>query len=103
MHRTHSRPIISDSQAQTGVDPVRGSHGRSRIRIGGWWAQRRGDVFGLSAIIGFVLAYLSPAVKDGWSFGAFDSVVGFTSLGQSVYHGIPHNLLNGDSVSEMVP
>jgi hypothetical protein len=60
-------------------------------------------VFGLSAIIGFVLAYLSPAVKDGWSFGAFDSVVGFTSLGKSAYPGIPHNWLNGDSVSEMVP
>ena len=59
-------------------------------------------MFGLSAVVGFVLAYLSPAVKDGWSFGAFDSVIGFTSLGQSVYPGVPHNWLNGDSVSEMV-
>ena len=59
-------------------------------------------MFGLSAIVGFVLAYLSPAVKDGWSFGAFDSVIGFTSLGQSAYPGMPHNWLNGDSVSEMV-
>jgi hypothetical protein len=59
-------------------------------------------VFGLSAMVGFILAYLSPAVKDGWSFGAFDSVVGFTSLGQSAYPGAPHNWLNGDSVSEMV-
>jgi hypothetical protein len=103
MHKTRERPTNPDSQPNTGVDLVTGVHARSRRHVASWWARRRGDVFGVSAIVGFVLAYLSPAVKDGWSFGAFDSVLGFTSLGQSAHPGIPHNWLNGDSVSEMVP
>ena len=68
-----------------------------------WWERRRGDVFGISAIVGFVLAYLSSAVKDGWSFGSFDTVMSFTSLGTGAYPGVPHNALNGDSVTQMVP
>ncbi len=60
-------------------------------------------MIGVSAIVGFVLAYLSPAVKDGGSFGSFDTVVSFTSLGAGAYPGPPHNVLNGDSVTQLVP
>jgi hypothetical protein len=56
-------------------------------------------VFGLSAILGFVLAYVSPSVKDGGSFGSFDTVISFSSLGTGAYPGAPHNVLNGDSVT----
>ena len=76
---------------------------RSRGRVALWWKRRGADVFGVSAIVGFVLAYLSPAVKDGWSFGSFDAVISFTSLGKGAYPGVPYNVLSGDSVTEMVP
>ena len=91
------------SQANTGADPVTALPKESRRRVTRWWERRRGDVFGVSAIVGFVLAYLSPAVKDGWSFGSFDMVVSYTSLGSGAYRGPPHNWLNTDSVTLMVP
>jgi hypothetical protein len=75
----------------------------SRGRVARWWQRRGTDVFGLSAILGFVLAYVSPSVKDGGSFGSFDTVISFTSLGTGAYPGAPHNVLNGDSVTLMVP
>ena len=75
----------------------------SRGRVALWWERRGADVFGVSAIVGFVLAYLSPAVKDGGSFGSFDTVLSFTSLSAGAYPGVPHNVLNGDSVTQMVP
>jgi hypothetical protein len=78
-------------------------HSRSRRRVAHWWERRHADVFGVSAIVGFILAYLSPAVKDGWSFGSFDAVISYTSLGKGPYPGVAHNLLSGDSVTEMVP
>jgi hypothetical protein len=75
----------------------------SRRSVARWWERRGADVFGVSAIVGFVLAYLSPAVKDGGSFGSFDTVLSFTSLSASAYPGVTHNALNGDSVTQMVP
>ncbi len=80
-----------------------GTHAPSRGRVASWWERRRADVFGVSAIVGFVFAYLSPAVKDGGSFGSFDIVISFTSLGSGAYPGQPHNVLNTDSVTQMVP
>ena len=75
----------------------------SRGRVARWWLRHGTDVFGLSAILGFVLAYVSPSVKDGGSFGSFDTVISFSSLGTGAYPGAPHNVLNGDSVTLMVP
>jgi len=43
------------------------------------------------------------AVKDGWSFGSFDTVMSFTSLGTGAYPACRINALNGDSVTQMVP
>jgi hypothetical protein len=84
------------------VEPLTAVHARSRGRLWSYWQRCRADLFGISAIFGFVVAYLSPAFKDGWSFGSFDAVLGFTSLTKSVYPGTPHDVLNGDSVSQMV-
>jgi hypothetical protein len=58
-------------------------------------------VFGISAIVAFVVAFLSPAVKDGWTFGPFDTVISFSSLGNGAYPGVHHNMLSGDTVTEM--
>ncbi len=91
----------SGSQADVGMDAVTRVHARSRGGVARWWERRHGDVFGVSAIVGFVVAYLSPAVKDGWSFGSFDTVLRFSLLSKSAFPAMPHNLLSGDSVSEM--
>ena len=83
------------------TDPVKRVHARSPGRVARWWSRCHADFFGVSALVGFVLAYLSPAVKDGWSFGSFDTVLRFTSLTFGAFPHMPHNLLDGDSVSEM--
>jgi hypothetical protein len=85
------------------MDLVTTSPAPSGGRATRWWKCRRADVFGVSAIIGFVLAYVSPAFKDGGSFGSFDTVIPFTSLGTSAFANAPHNVLNGDSVTMLVP
>jgi hypothetical protein len=71
--------------------------------VADWWRCWRADFFGVSALVGFVLAYLSPAAKDGWSFGSFDRVIPVTSLGTGTYPFGPHNWLSSDSVTQMVP
>jgi hypothetical protein len=82
---------------------VKGPPAASRGRTGLFWQRRGSDVLGISAIVGFILAYLSPAVKDGGSFGSFDTVISYSSLGTGAYPGLPHNILNGDSVTQLVP
>ena len=48
-----------------------------------------------------IAAYLSPALRDGTSFGTFDSVIGFTSLGRGLYPGPVHNPTDGDVISQL--
>jgi hypothetical protein len=61
------------------------------------------DVAGVGSILAFAIAYLSPALRDGVSFGSFDLVLGVTSLGSGLYPGLPWNRQNSDIVSQMVP
>lgn len=61
----------------------------------------RGDVVGIALVVVAAAAYLSPVLKDGWSFGPYDlgSVV-------TIGHVIPtltHNRLNGDLITQMIP
>lgn len=58
-------------------------------------------MLGVGAVAVFVLSYLSPALKDGGSFGAYDAVVPLTSLGSGLYPLVPHNSLNSDGISQM--
>lgn len=63
--------------------------------------RRYPDVFGVASLVGLVVAYLSPALVDGGSFGSFDLVIPLTSLGAGIYPAVPHNNLNSDVVSQM--
>jgi len=49
-----------------------------------------------------VVAFVSPAFKDGGSIGSFDTLLPFSSLGAGAFTGPPHNVINGDSVSLLV-
>jgi Bacterial membrane protein YfhO len=62
---------------------------------------RRADVAGVGALIALALAFLSPALKDGQSFGGFDLDTSLTPLGSGVY-SVTHAVTNGDAVSQMV-
>jgi hypothetical protein len=67
----------------------------------GGWIDRRRDVAGIGAIVASIAAYLSPALRGGSSFGTFDSVISFTSLGSGLYSGPIHNPTDGDVISQM--
>jgi hypothetical protein len=62
---------------------------------------RRGDVAGVGTLVALALAFLSPAIKDGQSFGGFDLDTSLTPLGRGVY-AVTHAVTNGDAVSQMV-
>lgn len=62
---------------------------------------RRGDVAGVGSLVALALAFLSPAIKDGQSFGGFDFDTSLTPFGSGVYSVI-HSVTNGDAVSQMV-
>jgi Bacterial membrane protein YfhO len=62
---------------------------------------RRGDVAGVGTLVALALAFLSPAIKDGQSFGGFDFDTSLTPFGSGVYSVI-HSVTNGDAVSQMV-
>ena len=62
---------------------------------------RRADVAGVGTLIALALAFLSPAIKDGQSFGGFDLDTSLTPLGSGVY-SVTHAVTNGDAVSQMV-
>jgi hypothetical protein len=62
---------------------------------------RRGDVAGVGTLVVLALAFLSPAIKDGQSFGGFDLDTSLTPFGQGVYT-VTHAVTNGDAVSQMV-
>jgi hypothetical protein len=63
--------------------------------------RRRADCIGIGVVIFIGLAFLSPALKDGGSFGTFDFDTTLTSLGTGLYSVI-HSHANGDAVSQMV-
>ena len=67
----------------------------------GRWRRIRGDVAGIGGLLACIVAYLSPALKDGGSFGTFDFVIPLTSLGKGIYPAVPHNGVNSDVVSQM--
>ena len=75
---------------------VRAAH-RSRDAVARCWR----DLAGIASLVTMALAYLSPALKDGFSFGGFDFVVPLTSLGAGLYPSSPHNRLNSDVISQM--
>lgn len=59
------------------------------------------DVAGIGSLMAAIAFYLSPAIRDGPSFGTFDSVIGFTSLGAGLYRSPVHNRTDGDVISQM--
>src|SRR5487761_898711 len=61
----------------------------------------RHDIFAMSALALVALAFLSPALKDGFAFGNYDFELALTSLTQGVFHAI-HSPFNGDAVSQMI-
>jgi hypothetical protein len=76
----------------------------ARRRRGDWrgaWADVRRDVAGVGAVLAAIAAYLAPAWREGASFGTFDSVIPFTSLGAGLYNGPPHNPTDADVISQM--
>ncbi|MGA2211184.1 MAG: YfhO family protein [Acidimicrobiales bacterium] len=82
--------------------PARRRHSRRRrFDWRGGWIDRRRDVAGIGAIVAAIAAYLSPALRGGTSFGTFDSVISFTSLGSGLYSGPVHNPTDGDVISQM--
>ena len=46
--------------------------GQSEL-VSSLWGRWRGDVLGVGAVVAFLLSYLSPALKDGGSFGGYAS------------------------------
>ncbi|MGH9296803.1 MAG: hypothetical protein ACRDZP_02360, partial [Acidimicrobiales bacterium] len=65
-------------------------------RVGRW-----NELGGIASVVALVLAYLSPALKDGGRFGSFDFVIPLTPLGNGLYKGAPFNTLNSDVVSQL--
>lgn len=65
-------------------------------------AQRRGDALGLAWLLLVLGAYLSPALKDGFSFGPADIGRQLSYL-TYVPHLAVHNSVNGDIITQEVP
>ena len=65
-------------------------------------AQRRGDALGLAWLVLVLGAYLSPALKDGFSFGPADIGRQLSYL-TYVPHLAVHNSVNGDIITQEVP
>lgn len=63
--------------------------------------RHRADAAGIGAVVAAIAAYLSPALRGGPSFGTFDSVIPFTTLGAGLYSGPVHNPTDGDVISQM--
>lgn len=63
--------------------------------------ERRGDLFGIGAVVALAAAFLAPAAKDGPSVGGFDFDTTLSPLGAGVY-SVVHAVTNGDAVSQMV-
>ncbi|HUZ20108.1 MAG TPA: YfhO family protein [Acidimicrobiales bacterium] len=71
-----------------------------RGRAFGHW----GDVLGVAWIALVVLAYLSPALKDGASFAPADLGRGLSLLTSLGHAALPnHNTTNGDIITQSIP
>ncbi|MGO9558805.1 MAG: hypothetical protein ACLPYW_06920 [Acidimicrobiales bacterium] len=70
----------------------------------GWWQRHWQDTACIASIVGMAMAYLSPAVKDGWSFGPYDSgangTIGHTG---SPSLAAVYNRINGDLINQGIP
>jgi hypothetical protein len=87
--------------AQSSIQSTRRRRAGGGRDVRGAWIAARGDLAGIGAIVASIAAYVSPALRDGTSFGTFDSVIGFTSLGAGLYPGPIHNPTDGDVISQM--
>ncbi len=69
-----------------------------------WWQRHWRDVAGLASVVGLAMAYLSPAVKDGWSFGPYDAGANGT-IGHpgSLAKAAVYNRVNGDLINQGIP
>lgn len=77
--------------------PRRGAVIRRRI------TERRGDILAVAWIALFVCLYLSPALKDGASFGPADLGRGLSLLTRLLPQPPLHNGINGDIITQGVP
>lgn len=76
----------------------------SRRGLGAFSSWRyRTDVLGIAVVVVVALLYLSPAVKDGFSFGPTDLVSQVSVLTRALFPGMPHNHLAGDVGDQGVP
>ncbi|MHB8244430.1 MAG: hypothetical protein ACYDGN_03600 [Acidimicrobiales bacterium] len=73
-------------------------------RLARWWQRHWQDVAGTGSVVGMALAYLSPALKDGWSFGPYDAGANETigGVGRAAAR-VPYNRLNGDLIDQGIP
>ncbi len=63
----------------------------------------RADLVALGWLVLLVFLYLSPAIKDGPSFGPADIGQGLSHL-TALAHGLPnHNIINGDQIDQAIP
>jgi hypothetical protein len=61
------------------------------------------DVVGVSIIVLLALLYLSPALKDGFSFGPTDLISNASLLTNHIFSPVAHNHLAGDTGDQGVP
>lgn len=66
-------------------------------------ARWRGDVAGIAFVVVLALLFLSPALKDGWSFGPTDLGQGLSLLTRLVHPEPLHNSINGDIITQSAP
>ncbi|MGH9299134.1 MAG: hypothetical protein ACRDZT_04405, partial [Acidimicrobiales bacterium] len=76
-------------------EPAAPLHKRARAGYRRWH-----DVVGVTSVVVMAGAFLSPVLKDGWSFGPFDQG-SFETIG---HHSAmaAHNVLNGDIINQGV-
>jgi hypothetical protein len=70
----------------------------------GWRQHRWQDLAGLASVVAMAMAYLSPAVKDGWSFGPYDAGANGT-IGHpgSPANAPTYNRISGDLINQGIP
>ena len=61
------------------------------------------DAVGVFVVVLVALLYLSPSLKDGFSFGPTDLVSGASLLTHNLFSGPAHNHLAGDTSDQGVP
>lgn len=74
------------------------------MRFSAWWHRAWQDVCGVASVVVMALAYLSPGLKDGLSFGPYDA----GSNGTIGHPGSPaevatYNRVSGDIINQGIP